>query len=319
MVYHSDSYDKRKQRAIESELKRSLDEIEKLKKTIEVKYYCLEDATQAALAVNQKKSALHEFQAHIVAIQSYKRGRPPKDGSRATQEYYQLELSIQERADKLQQLKERSGCFVILTNVEEEKLDSRSLLKTYKGQYGIESDFAFLKDPMIVNDLFLKKSERIEALGMILVLALMVYRLMERQMRLYLEEEQALLPGWAKRPTDRPTSFMVSTVFLEILVGKDNKGRAYLLRPLKDRQHLFTLFSKLRQGFTKKIVIDSTLLIKKPAKRIYRRWCRVMVRNMGHNVSYSSLIHLAKKDTPMLDKRAPTACGTQTDLLRPLP
>ena len=53
---------------------------------------------------------------------------------------------------------------------ERDKLDSRGLLKTYKGQYGIESDFVFLKDPMIVNDLFLKKSERIEALGMILFL-----------------------------------------------------------------------------------------------------------------------------------------------------
>lgn len=239
VVYHSDSYDKRKQRAIDSELKRSLKEMEALKKTIEVKYYCQEDAIQACLAANQKKSALHEIQAHIAPMQSYKRGRPPKEGARATQEYYQLELKVQERTEKLEQLKERSGCFAILTNVEEEKLDSRSLLKTYKGQYGIESDFAFLKDPMIVNDLFLKKSERIEALGMILVLALMIYRLMERQMRLYLEEERTLLPGWAERPTDRPTSFMVSTVFLEILVGKDLKGNSCLLRPLKDRQRQF--------------------------------------------------------------------------------
>ncbi len=123
--------------------------------------------------------------------------------------------------------------------MKEDKLDSRGLLKTYKGQYGIESDFVFLKDPMIVNDLFLKKSERIEALGMILVLALMIYRLMERQMRMYLAEEKTLLPGWAKRPTDRPTGFMVSTVFLEILVGKDHKGKSCLLRPLKERQHQF--------------------------------------------------------------------------------
>ena len=65
-----------------------------------------------------------------------------------------MELKIQERTEKLKQLKERSGCFAILTNVKEDKLDSRGLLKTYKGQYGIESDFVF---PMIVNDLFLKK------------------------------------------------------------------------------------------------------------------------------------------------------------------
>ncbi len=118
-----------------------------------------------------------------------------------------MELKIQERTEKLKQLKERSGCFAILTNVKEDKLDSCGLLKTYKGQYGIESDFVFLKDPMIVNDLFLKKSERIEALGMILVLALMIYRLMERQMRMYLAEKKTLLPGWAGPQTVLPASW----------------------------------------------------------------------------------------------------------------
>jgi transposase len=207
VVYHSDSYDRRKQKAIESEVKRSLDEIQALRKTIEVKYYCREDAIQACLAANRQHSALHEIRAHVVQRQSYRRGRPPKEGPRATRDYYELELKIQERTEKLKQLKERSGCFAILTNVKEDKLDSRGLLKTYKGQYGIESDFVFLKDPMIVNDLFLKKSERIEALGMILVLALMIYRLMERQMRMYLAEKKTLLPGWAGPQTVLPASW----------------------------------------------------------------------------------------------------------------
>jgi transposase len=48
------------------------------------------------------------------------------------------------------------------------------LLRTYKAQDGIERNFSFLKDPLIVNDLFLKKPERIEALGMILLLSLLI-------------------------------------------------------------------------------------------------------------------------------------------------
>jgi transposase len=50
----------------------------------------------------------------------------------------------------------------------------------------VESDFVFLKDPLVVNDLFLKTPSRIDALGMILVIALLIWRLMERQMRMYL-------------------------------------------------------------------------------------------------------------------------------------
>jgi transposase len=53
-------------------------------------------------------------------------------------------------------------------------MDAAGLLRTYKGQYGVESDFAFLKDPLIVNDLFLKTPSRIDALGMVLIIALMI-------------------------------------------------------------------------------------------------------------------------------------------------
>ncbi len=83
VVYHSDSYDRRKQKAIESEVKRSLDD-PSTQKTIEVKYYCREDAIQACLAANRQHSALHEIRAHVVQRQSYRRGRPPKEGPRAT-------------------------------------------------------------------------------------------------------------------------------------------------------------------------------------------------------------------------------------------
>ncbi len=56
---------------------------------------------------------------------------------------------------------------------------SKDLLKLYKDQHSIEQNFGFLKDPLIVNALFLKSPQRIKALGLILVLALMVWRLME--------------------------------------------------------------------------------------------------------------------------------------------
>lgn len=62
-------------------------------------------------------------------------------------------------------------------------MDSFGALRAYKGQNGVENDFAFLKDPLIVNDIFLKTPAQIDALGMILVLALLIARLMEIRIR----------------------------------------------------------------------------------------------------------------------------------------
>ena len=39
------------------------------------------------------------------------------------------------------------------------------LLQPYKEQHGIERNFSFRKNPLIANDLFLKKSKRIEMIG----------------------------------------------------------------------------------------------------------------------------------------------------------
>ena len=59
----------------------------------------------------------------------------------------------------------------------------------------MEQNFGFLKDPVIVNALFLKSPRRIEALGLVLVLALMVWRLMERTMRISLKESGSKVVG----------------------------------------------------------------------------------------------------------------------------
>ncbi|MEI6386823.1 MAG: hypothetical protein WCQ50_09315 [Spirochaetota bacterium] len=98
-------------------------------------------------------------------------------------------------------------------------MDAAGLLRTYKGQYGVESDFAFLKDPLVVNDLFLKTPSRIDALGMVLIIALMIWRLMERTMRAYVENSKTRLPGWDNRTTDKPTTFMMTIAMTGIMVA----------------------------------------------------------------------------------------------------
>ncbi len=48
------------------------------------------------------------------------------------------------------------------------------ILKTYKEQDCIEKKFGFMKEQLVVNDLFLKTPSRIEAPGLVLVLSLLI-------------------------------------------------------------------------------------------------------------------------------------------------
>ena len=75
-----------------------------------------------------------------------------------------------------------SGCSVLLCNLssehERKEWTAESLLELYKNQGGIEQNFGFLKDPVIVNSIFLKKPTRIEVPGLVLIIALLIWRLM---------------------------------------------------------------------------------------------------------------------------------------------
>ncbi len=155
---------------------------------------------------------------------------------------YELTWQFIENTEGIERAKTLAGCFTLLTNVPAEgddlAMDARRLLQTYKGQYNVESDFAFLKDPLVVNDTFLKKPSRIEVLGMVLIIALMVWRLMERSMRNYIKERGTKLPGWDGRTTDRPTSFIMTTFMKGVKIVIINKQR-YLLRQLRIEQLAF--------------------------------------------------------------------------------
>ena len=95
----------------------------------------------------------------------------------------------------------------------------------------MEQNFAFLKDPLIVNSQFLKKPERIEALGLVLLLALLLWRLVERALRVHVETTGAMLTGWDKKATQKPTAFMMMTKFAAVLVIKVGAHRQ-LVQPL---------------------------------------------------------------------------------------
>ena len=108
---------------------------------------------------------------------------------------------------------------------------SQTTTHDVQNQHMVESNFAFLKDPVFVNALFLKSPRRIEALGLVLILALLIWRLIERAMRLNLKADQAKITGWVNRQTSRPTTFMMTTKFAKVLVVNMGNQRK-MARPL---------------------------------------------------------------------------------------
>jgi transposase len=108
----------------------------------------------------------------------------------------------------------------------------------YKAQHGTEQNYGFLKAPVIVKSLVLKKPERIEAIGLVVLLALLLWRVLERAMRRHVDATTTPLPGWDKQATERPTACMMVTKFVGVIVVKLDHHRQ-LARPLSGVQQQY--------------------------------------------------------------------------------
>ena len=146
-----------------------------------------------------------------------------------------LKNEIIEDSDTVTPLRLEAGCFVLINNLsasnEKTAWPPTALLKLYKNQNGIEKNFGFLKDPLIVNSIFLKSHHRIEVLGLVLLLAFLIWRLMELGMRQQMETSVQTIKGWKDRPTKKPTAFMMATILTHILFARSG-NQPELTRPL---------------------------------------------------------------------------------------
>jgi len=260
-VVHSDAHDKRRQKKLDRRLTESRENaIGLLNKATKVDYFCREDAKAAAEKLCSEKSAYHFCYCTVKEKVMYTRGRPPKNGERKVSKVrYILKGEVVSRSDEIKRIREASGCFVLLTNTPttgEMAHSPQDVLTAYKEQHGIERNFGFLKDPLFVNDMFVKRPDRIEVLGFILLTSLLVWNLMEHVMRLegvvikggfttppeYLKRTDSSVPGWDHKATQTPTSFMMTTKFKGVLVVEvDGEWRFTVPLTSEQRQYVQAL------------------------------------------------------------------------------
>ena len=242
IVVHSSAHDRRRHRRIDRLLANKRKDLDTLcKKIRSASYFCQADAEAAADKLRAAANgSYHKLDCTIEKVAKFSRGRPVKGKPRTPAGYeYQLHLKITPDSELVEPLRIQAGCFVLISNLDNPKdlehFSAGELLRLYKNQDGIERNFSFLKDQVIVNSIFLKKNHRIEVLGLVLLISLLIWRLMEHCMRGYIKDTGNSITGWKDKPTTKPTSFMMTTKFLSILVLKVEHQRQ-LARPLNTVQ-----------------------------------------------------------------------------------
>lgn len=110
-------------------------------------------------------------------------GRPRKDAAEipvTTQ--YRVTLTVEADAAAAKAAIDEESLFV-LVHTGTKPLSPREMLGAYKEQSVVENRFPFLKDPAWAEVFFIKTPHRLEALGYVLLLALLVWSVWERRVR----------------------------------------------------------------------------------------------------------------------------------------
>ncbi|MFQ6090357.1 MAG: IS1634 family transposase [Candidatus Bipolaricaulia bacterium] len=142
---------------------------------------------------------------------------------------------IEEAPEAVEARVQREGCFVLATDVlDEGGLSDAQLLQAYKGQHRVERGFRWAKNPAAIAPIFLKKPTRIAALGFVYLVALLIYTLVERQVRQELAErgEQVGKGTWATaKPTARTVFRLMRGISsIVIALGEVRKKQVTTLR-----------------------------------------------------------------------------------------
>ena len=159
--------------------------------------------------------ALHyRVEAVSVPTKRPRRGRPPK--AEAPQVELRYRLSV--RPETVVPLESVHGWTVLATTVGPEACTDAELLQAYQEQYlTVEPGFRWIKHPAAISPMWLEKPERIATLAMLTVVGLLVYAVIQRQVRLYLRAHDQHVPG-NKGPTATPTAAVMFALFTTVML-----------------------------------------------------------------------------------------------------
>jgi len=158
----------------------------------------------------------HAVRYHIVAdtrrTRRTRRGRPAKMDPPPMEPGYRLEVEVEALANP----EEDNGWTVLATTVDAAVCPDADILQAYQDQNTtVEPGFRWIKNPAAIAPVWLEKPERIAALAMLTVLGLLVYSVIQRQVRLYLRTHDQQLPG-NKGMTATPTAAVVLALFAQV-------------------------------------------------------------------------------------------------------
>src|SRR5512132_215476 len=172
-------------------LDRARDDLQRLTRGLGSRHYPTVDKVQARLAAIAKQRRVSGL-LHAEVGTDQATGKPT-----LAWRFDQAALAAEQATD---------GWYALLTNLDPAQANAAEVLARYKGQEVVERRYGSFKGPLAVAPMFLQSNRRIQALVTVICLALLIFCLVERQVRRAIAPDltlQGLYVGQPAKPTGR--------------------------------------------------------------------------------------------------------------------
>ncbi len=268
-------------------------------KLAERAFHCVEDAEVAEQAFQAAPKVFHSVDSVVrwedLPAKRKKPGRPKKGEATPVKRVWRVDADVSEVPGAVEEVLLEASCFVLATNVPragaKRAFSDAEVLAAYDDQQSVEGCMHWAKGPLEVAPIFLKTPLRIGALCAVYVLALMVYALIQREIRRKLQAAKTTMPNNRGKPwTDKPTAEVLFRLFEgvfatrgflpdgRVLVSNTNTEQIRILRLLgNDLLHTpGVVFAKPRQPrrgerASKPVPLSAAEKAKRAASRERRR------------------------------------------------
>jgi transposase len=193
ILVHSTGNAEGQRKARAKRLARAAEDLEKLRNSAGGRYYTTAEKVQARIGVITKSRRVADCLRTAVTV-------GPDQKPALAWHFDQDVLAAEAAAD---------GWYSLVTALTPEQADTAEVFRRYKGQAVVERRYGDFKGPLAVAPLFLEHNRRITALLTVICLALLVYCLIERQVRQALGPEQTMAGLYPDNRKVRPTGRMI--------------------------------------------------------------------------------------------------------------
>jgi len=222
VVVHSSNLEERKEKKLLNEIEREQKSL--CRKSLELKkqsFACEKDAIRSGeklrkhvessgfgceIFISKQEEAVHG-----------KKGRPKRGSVPEIHVSWCVEVKVGDVEETFFENKKRlASTFVLIYRLSENK-SGEEILRSYKNQDKAEQGFKFLKQPLNLGAVYTKKPERVEALGYIFLIVLLLAKYLEYRVRVSMELGGEILKVGGQKVV-RPTAKTILEQLMEMSI-----------------------------------------------------------------------------------------------------